>query len=305
MKLSADDLVLGYGQKVIVDNVSITIPEGEVSVLIGPNGSGKSTILRALSRLLKPEGGQVILDGYSIQTMSTKEVARKLAILPQQSTAPEAITVENLVWYGRHPHRKGIRPPTAADREAVDWAIESTGLADLRTRPVDQLSGGQRQRAWIALALAQGTEILLLDEPTTFLDLSHQLDVLELCAELNREQHKTVVMVLHDVNLAAEFSHNLFVINQGRLQLQGSPATVLTRELMRDVFGIKARIMPHPITGCPMCIPLRKVRGARDSDSGATGEPPPLPADETEPDVERLQAVQPPAPSPAAQNRGN
>jgi iron complex transport system ATP-binding protein len=290
MRLLANDLVLGYGQKVIVDHVSIDIPDGEVSVLIGPNGSGKSTILRALSRLLKPEDGQVVLDGQSIQTMSTKEVARKLAILPQQSTAPEAITVENLVWYGRHPHRKAIRPPTAADQEAVDWAIESTGLADLRTRPVDQLSGGQRQRAWISLALAQGTEILLLDEPTTYLDLAHQLDVLELCAELNREQGKTIVMVLHDVNLAAEFSHNLFVIKQGQLHTQGAPTTVLTRELMRDVFGIKARIMPHPITGCPMCIPLRKVRGAPDSDSGTEPEPAAA-SQEAEVDVDDLVAA--------------
>jgi iron complex transport system ATP-binding protein len=259
MLLSASELVLSYGTKVIVDNVSVGIPEGKVTVLIGPNGSGKSTILRALSRLLKPQSGSVVLDGHSIQTMTTKQVARKLAILPQQAITPEAITVENLVWYGRHPHRRAIRPPTAADRAAVDWAIEATGLGKIRNSLVDQLSGGQRQRAWISLALAQETDILLLDEPTTFLDLSHQLDVLELCAELNRERGKTVVMVLHDVNLAAEYAHHLFVINEGQLHTQGEPSTVLTKNLMREVFGIECQIMPHPVTGKPLCIPLRKL----------------------------------------------
>jgi iron complex transport system ATP-binding protein len=259
VKLTADSLVLAYGPKVIVDGVSIRIPEGRISVLIGPNGSGKSTILRALSRLLKPQSGQVVLDGHSIQTMTTREVARKLAILPQQSTAPEAITVENLVWYGRHPHRRAILPPTPADRRAVGWAMAATGMDKFRARPVDELSGGQRQRAWISLALAQETDILLLDEPTTFLDLSHQLDVLELCAELNREQGKTIVMVLHDINLAAEYAHHLFVIRSGCLHTEGDPPAVLTSDLLRDVFGVEARVMPHPVTGAPLCIPLRKV----------------------------------------------
>src|SRR5581483_3588590 len=191
MRLSAEHLVLGYNHTVIVDEVSLEIPEGQVSVLIGPNGSGKSTILRALSRLLSPESGQVVLDGSAIRTMTTRQVARKLAILPQQSTAPESITVEDLTWFGRHPYRRAISAPTAADRAAVDWAIAATGLEHLRGACVDQLSGGQRQRAWIALALAQGTDILLLDEPTTFRDLAHQLDVLDLCATLNRTRGKT------------------------------------------------------------------------------------------------------------------
>jgi ABC-type cobalamin/Fe3+-siderophores transport system ATPase subunit len=260
MKLSGSDLVLSYGQQVIVDNVCIQIPEGKVSVLIGPNGSGKSTILRALSRLLKPRSGQVVIDGHSIQTMATREIARKLAILPQQSVAPEAITVENLVWYGRHPYRRAILPPTRADREAVDWAIAATALDKIRMSPVDELSGGQRQRAWISLALAQQTEILLRDEPTTFLDLAHQIDVLELCAELNRDQGKTIVMVLHDVNLAAEYSHHLFVIQAGRLYTEGEPSRVLTSDLMRTVFGVESRIMPHPVSGSPLCIPLRRLQ---------------------------------------------
>jgi ABC-type cobalamin/Fe3+-siderophores transport system ATPase subunit len=259
MKLSADGLVLSYGADPVVDGVTLHVPEGRISILIGPNGSGKSTILRALSRLLKPISGQVLLDGEAIRTLSTRQVARKLAILPQQATAPQEITVEQLVWYGRHPHRRLIGAPTPADRAAVEWAIEATGLTNERATQVDELSGGQRQRAWISLALAQETEILLLDEPTTFLDLSHQLDVLELCARLNREQGKTVVMVLHDVNLAAEFADRMFVIDKGRLRAQGSPEQVLTTDLMRDVFGIESQIVPHPLSGRPLCIPLRKV----------------------------------------------
>lgn len=258
MRLSAEHLVLGYGPTVIVDDVSLEVPEGEVSVLIGPNGSGKSTILRALSRLLDPESGQVVLDGHAIRTMTTKQVARKLAILPQQSTAPEAITVEDLTWFGRHPYRKAISSPTAADRAAVEWAIAATGLERLRNAPVDQLSGGQRQRAWIALALAQGTDILLLDEPTTFLDLAHQLDVLDLCAMLNHTEGKTVVMVLHDVNLAAEYAHRIFVVSDGRLRRQGTPAEVVTPELMREIFGVETMVIPHPVDGSPLCIPLPK-----------------------------------------------
>jgi iron complex transport system ATP-binding protein len=255
MKLDANDLVLSYGDAPIVDHVSLCIPEGKVTAFIGPNGSGKSTMFRALSRLLKPDSGTVVIDGSSIQSMTTKEVARRLAILPQQSTAPEAITVENLVWYGRHPHRRALGGPSAADQEAVEWAIRATGLDGIRTTSVDALSGGQRQRAWIALALAQGTDILLLDEPTTFLDLSHQLEVLELCAELNREQGKTIVMVLHDVNLAAEYCDQLFVIRSGAVYIQGTPEEVLTCELMREVFEIDAQIMPHPVSGHPLCIP--------------------------------------------------
>jgi iron complex transport system ATP-binding protein len=260
MRLSAEHLVLGYNHTVIVDDVSLEIPEGQVSVLIGPNGSGKSTILRALSRLLSPESGQVVLDGHVIRTMTTRQVARKLAILPQQSTAPESITVEDLTWFGRHPYRRAISAPTAADRAAVDWAIAATGLEHLRTACVDQLSGGQRQRAWIALALAQGTDILLLDEPTTFLDLAHQLDVLDLCATLNRTQGKTVVMVLHDVNLAAEYAHQIFVVSGGRLCRQGTPAEVITPELMRETFGVETMVVPHPVDGSPLCIPLPKHR---------------------------------------------
>ncbi len=258
MKLAADDLVLSYGAATIVDHVSLHIPDGKVSAFIGPNGSGKSTIFRALARLLRPRHGAVVIDGAAIGSMTTKEVARKLAILPQQPVTPESITVEDLVWYGRHPHRKPLVAPGAADREAVDWAIRATQLEGLRDHAVDALSGGQRQRAWIALALAQDTSILLLDEPTTFLDLSHQLEVLELCAELNREQGKTIVMVLHDVNLAAEYCDHLFVIRSGQVFTQGSPEEVLTRELIRAVFDVETQVIRHPVSGRPLCIPCAK-----------------------------------------------
>jgi ABC-type cobalamin/Fe3+-siderophores transport system ATPase subunit len=258
VKLAADDLVLSYGAAPIVDHVTLHIPEGKVSAFLGPNGSGKSTIFRALARLLRPRHGSVVIDGTAIGSMTTKQVARKLAILPQQPVTPESITVEDLIWYGRHPHRKPLVASGAADREAVEWAIRATQLEGLRAHPVDALSGGQRQRAWIALALAQDTSILLLDEPTTFLDLSHQLEVLELCAELNRDRGKTIVMVLHDVNLAAEFCDHLFVIKNGQVFTQGSPEQVLTRELIRDVYDVDAQVIPHPVSGRPLCIPCAK-----------------------------------------------
>ncbi|MEZ2390156.1 ABC transporter ATP-binding protein [bacterium RCC_150] len=254
MILTAENLVLSYGDKPIVNGASLTIPEGKVTGFLGPNGSGKSTIFRALSRLLKPDAGAVLIDGATIASMSTKAVARQLAILPQQSAAPDSISVEDLVWYGRHPYRHAFGSPSAEDRALVDWALEVTELGDLRTAHVDALSGGQRQRAWIALALAQGTETLLLDEPTTFLDISHQLEVLELCVELNRTQGKTIVMVLHEINQASEYCDHLVVIRKGEIFRQGPPAEVLTQELMKEVFAVDAQIIPHPLTRHPMCI---------------------------------------------------
>jgi iron complex transport system ATP-binding protein len=257
MRLQADGMELAYDDKIVARDLSIVVPDGQVSVLIGPNGSGKSTALRALARLLRPSSGSVILDGRSIHSMSTKEVARRLAILPQLLIAPESITVEDLVWFGRHPYRGSLRAPSAECRDTVEWALEVTGGAEIRDRQVDQLSGGQRQRAWIALCLAQGTDLVLLDEPTTFLDIAYQIDVLDLLADLNREQNKTIVMVLHDVNQAAEYAQNVFVLSQGALVGQGPPEAVLTHEMMREVFGIESQILPHPVSGKPLCVPLR------------------------------------------------
>ncbi|MFC6160033.1 ABC transporter ATP-binding protein [Kribbella sp. NPDC058693] len=257
MRLQAQGVQLAYDQHVIAKDLTLTIPDGKVSVLIGPNGSGKSTALRALARLLPPSKGSVILDGKSIQDTSTKEVARLLAILPQVLVAPESISVEDLVWFGRHPHRVSLKVPSAADKEAVEWAMAVTRTAELRHQHVDQLSGGQRQRVWIALCLAQGTDLILLDEPTTYLDVAYQLEVLDLLHQLNQEQGKTVAMVLHDFNMAAEYADHVFVMKSGKLVTEGTPEDVFTCEIIRDVFGVESKVVPHPVSGKPMCIPLR------------------------------------------------
>lgn len=257
MRLSARHVDLCYESVVVAEDLSIDIPDGRVSVLIGPNGSGKSTLLRALARLLKPRCGEIVLDGEAIHSLSTKEVARRLAILPQVLVTPESITVEDLVWFGRHPYRRSLVAPNPEDRAAVEWALEATNTAPLRQEPVDQLSGGQRQRAWIALALAQGTDLVLLDEPTTFLDIAYQLEVLDLLSELNRTSGKTIVMVLHDINLAAEYADYVFVMSEGCLLGEGPPEEILTVATMRRVFGIDAHIGVHPTSGRPLFLPIR------------------------------------------------
>src|SRR3954453_17229644 len=256
MRLSASNLALNYDDVVVATDLSIEVPDGQVSVLIGPNGSGKSTLLRALARLLKPKGGAVVLDGKEIRDYSTKEVARRLAILPQVLIAPEAITIEELVAYGRYPPPRAVPGLRDEDREAIEGAMRVTNTIDLRDRPVDQLSGGQRQRAWIALVLAQGTDLILLDKPTTFLDIAYQLEVLELLKHLNEAEGKTIVMVLHDINMACEYSQRLFALRDGTLIAQGDPREVLKASLIRDVFGIDAHIIHHPTSGAPMCIPI-------------------------------------------------
>jgi ABC-type cobalamin/Fe3+-siderophores transport system ATPase subunit len=256
LRLAGSNLALHYDEVVVATDLSIEVPDGQVSVLIGPNGSGKSTLLRALARLLKPKGGAVVLDGREIHEYSTKEVARRLAILPQTLISPESITVEELVAYGRFPQRRTIGGMRDEDREAIDWALTVTGMRDLRDRPVDQLSGGQRQRAWIALVLAQGTDLILLDEPTTFLDIAYQLEVLELLRHLNEAEGKTIVMVLHDINSACEYAHKLFALRGGVMVAEGDPRVVLTAELIRTVFGIDSHILGHPTSGAPMCVPI-------------------------------------------------
>lgn len=256
MRLTASQLTLQYENVVVATDLSLTLPDGQVSVLIGPNGSGKSTLLRALARLLKPRVGEVLLDGKEINSFSTKEVARRLAILPQLLISPESITVEELVAYGRFPQRRTIGGLRDEDREAIDWALDVTGMDALRTRAVDQLSGGQRQCAWVALVLAQGTDLILLDEPTTFLDVAHQLDVLELLRRLNAEQGKTIVMVLHDINMASEYAHWMFALRDGTIVAEGKPNDILTRELVREVFGIDSHIIDHPTSQTRLCVPL-------------------------------------------------
>ncbi|MFI6870487.1 ABC transporter ATP-binding protein [Nocardia sp. NPDC050406] len=259
--LATQDLALHYGDRRIIDGLDLELPGGAVTAIVGPNACGKSTLLRGLSRLLRPTGGAVTLDGADIHRMSARALALRLGLLPQQPITPEAITVEALVRLGRYPHQRMLRPWSAADQSAVENALRRTGTDDLRDQQVDQLSGGQRQRVWIALALAQDTDLLLLDEPTTFLDLRHQLDILDLVAELHAEAGRTVIMVLHDLGQAARYADHLVVLHDGRLAAAGPPAEILDAELVRTVFGVDCRVVPDPETGTPLVIPTR--RGAR------------------------------------------
>jgi iron complex transport system ATP-binding protein len=256
VRLRAEDVRLAYGDHVVVDGLDLDVVSGTVTAVIGPNGCGKSTLLRALGRLLKPTGGQVLLDGKRIDRTPTKEVAKVLGMLPQSPTAPEGLTVADLVARGRHPHQAWYRQWSGDDEEAVATALEWTGIADLAARPVDELSGGQRQRAWISMALAQGTDLLLLDEPTTFLDLAHQVEVLELVRRLHREAGRTVVMVLHDLNLAARYADRLVAMRAGRVVAAGAPAEVVTEPLLAEVFGLDARVIPDPVSGTPLVVPI-------------------------------------------------
>ncbi|MGW0391049.1 ABC transporter ATP-binding protein [Streptomyces sp. NPDC003042] len=258
-ELATQSLNLRYGNRVIIDGLDLTIPGSAVTAIVGPNACGKSTLLRGLVRLLDPASGTVTLDGADVHRMPARVLARRMGLLPQQPVTPEAITVESLVRLGRFPHQRMLSPWSKADQAAVEEALERTGTAALRDQPVDQLSGGQRQRAWIALALAQDTELLLLDEPTTFLDLRHQLDVLNLVADLHAEAGRTVVMVLHDLGQAARYADHLVVLDAGKLAAAGPPAEVLTAELVESVFQVPCRVVPDPETGTPLVIPSARV----------------------------------------------
>ncbi|AGK80312.1 ABC-transport system [Streptomyces microflavus DSM 40593] len=254
--LEARDVRLGYGDREIVPGLSVTVPPGRITVIVGPNACGKSTLLRAMARLLVPSAGAVLLNGRSIQEMPTKEVAAVLGILPQSPTAPEGITVSDLVGRGRYPHQGFFRRWSAEDDEAVAQALLSTDVLELADRPVDELSGGQRQRVWIAMALAQHTDILLLDEPTTFLDASHQLDVLDLLTDLNRERGVTMVAVLHDLNLACRYADHMIAMKDGRILAEGRPADIVTEELVGEVFGMRCSVIEDPASATPMVVPL-------------------------------------------------
>lgn len=254
-RLNTVGLNIAYEDRLIVENLNIEIPQGQITALVGANGSGKSTILKTMARIMQPKGGSVLLDGKSIHKQSTREVAKQLAILPQNPTAPEGLTVTELVSYGRFPYQKGFGSLKAEDRKMVEWAIGVTGMQDFHDRPIDQLSGGQRQRAWIAMALAQDTDILFLDEPTTFLDMAHQLEVLQLLEQLNANAGRTIVMVVHDLNHAARYAHHMIAIKKGKAQAVGSPVEVMKPDMLRDVFGIEADIVTDPRTGVPLCLP--------------------------------------------------
>jgi iron complex transport system ATP-binding protein len=253
--LSAEALALGYGDRVIIEGLDLQIPPGRITAIVGANGCGKSTLLRALSRLIPARSGHVVLDGKALHSRPTKEVARTLGLLPQSPIAPEGIAVADLVGRGRHPHQKLLARWSARDYEVVAQSLEATGTSDLADRAVDELSGGQRQRVWIAMALAQETDILLLDEPTTFLDVAHQVEVLDLLTDLNRERGTTIVMVLHDMNMASRYADHLFALRDGRIVASGPPSEVVTSELIRDVFDLDALVVPDPVSGAPIVLP--------------------------------------------------
>ncbi|XXZ52546.1 ABC transporter ATP-binding protein [Streptomyces cavourensis] len=257
-RLAARGVTVGYGGRAVIDDLDVEIPPGVVTTIIGPNGCGKSTLLRTLTRLLKPADGTVVLDGKNIAKLRTRDVAKKLGLLPQAPVAPEGLTVGDLVARGRHPHQSWLRQWSSDDAGVVERALTMTGVADLADRPVDSLSGGQRQRVWISMTLAQGTDLLLLDEPTTYLDLAHAIDVLDLVDDLH-ESGCTVVMVLHDLNLAARYSDNLIVMRSGRILAQGHPRDVITAELLHEAFGLQAAVIDDPVGDRPLIVPIGRT----------------------------------------------
>ncbi|KDA04702.1 iron dicitrate ABC transporter ATP-binding protein [Microbacterium sp. CH12i] len=254
--LSAEGVTLAYGDRTVIEGLDLRIAPGKITAIVGGNGCGKSTLLRALARLLSPASGQVVLDGKSVHSRPTKEVARVLGLLPQSPIAPEGIAVADLVGRGRHPHQKVLARWSAHDYEVVADALEATGISDLADRSVDELSGGQRQRVWIAMSLAQETDILLLDEPTTFLDVAHQVEVLDLLTDLSVSRGTTIVMVLHDLNLAARYADELVAMKDGRVHALGAPSEILTHTLVEEVFGMANQITTDPVSGKPMVTPI-------------------------------------------------
>ncbi|AWE49506.1 MULTISPECIES: ABC transporter ATP-binding protein [Streptomyces] len=269
-RLSADNVTLAYDQRVIAEQLSVEIPDHSFTVIVGPNACGKSTLLRALSRMLKPAEGRVLLDGKAIQSIPPKKVARTLGLLPQSSIAPDGITVADLVGRGRYPHQGILRQWSAEDERVVRESMEQTGVAELADRYVDELSGGQRQRVWIAMALAQQTPLLLLDEPTTYLDIQHQIDVLDLCAELHEEQGRTLVAVLHDLNHAARYATHLIALREGRVVAEGAPGDVVTAELVEEVFGLRCQVIDDPETGTPLVVPAARKARTKAAVTGAS-----------------------------------
>ncbi|MGC4806174.1 ABC transporter ATP-binding protein [Micromonospora sp. DT233] len=267
--LAVEQLTLGYADRVVVESLDLAVPAGAITAIVGANACGKSTLLRAMSRLLSPRAGHVLLDGKQVHRMPAKQLARTLGLLPQSPTAPEGITVADLVGRGRNPHQRMLSRWSRDDDAAVAAALDATQTAQLADRPVDELSGGQRQRVWIAMALAQQTDLLLLDEPTTFLDVSHQVEVLDLLTDLNRTRGTTIVMVLHDLNLAARYADHLIALAAGRLYAAGEPARVLTEECVRAVFGLESRVIVDPTSGKPLMLPIGRHH--------VTGRPSPAP----------------------------
>ncbi|MBY0124190.1 ABC transporter ATP-binding protein [Bacillus sp. S/N-304-OC-R1] len=266
-----EGLTLSYGDSIIINELDLNIPKGEITVFIGGNGCGKSTLLRSIARLLKPKSGSILLEGEAIAKLSTKEVARKMAILPQSPVAPEGLTVLQLVKQGRYPYQTWLKQWSVEDEKKVNDALMATGLESLKDRAVDSLSGGQRQRAWIAMTLAQDTDTILLDEPTTYLDMTHQIDILDLLFELNEKEKRTVVMVLHDLNLACRYAHNIVAIKDQKIYAQGKPENVITCSLVKNVFEMDCEVTTDPLFGTPLCIPYGKGRYIFKKDGTGNG----------------------------------
>ena len=259
-RINTDKLTLSYGKNTIIDELDLAIPKGKITVLIGGNGCGKSTLLRSTARLLKPASGTILLDGEAIANLPTKEVAKKMAILPQSPSAPEGLTVLQLVKQGRYPYQTWLKQWSAEDEAVVQNAMAVTGMIELQDRSVDELSGGQRQRAWIAMTLAQDTDTILLDEPTTYLDMTHQIEILDLLFDLNEKEQRTIVMVLHDLNLACRYAHHIVAIKDKGVYAQGAPENIISSELVKEVFQMECQITLDPLFGTPLCIPYGKGR---------------------------------------------
>ena len=270
--LNVENLTLGYGDRTVIDSLDLVVPPGKVTAIIGANACGKSTLLRSMSRLLAPRSGHVLLDGKAVHSIPAKQLARTLGLLPQSPVAPEGIAVSDLVGRGRHPHQKMLARWSERDYAVVAQALQDTGTTELADRAVDELSGGQRQRVWIAMALAQETDVLLLDEPTTFLDVAHQIEVLDLLTDLNQARGTTIVMVLHDINLAARYADHVFAMRSGRVVASGPPSEVITDALIREVFDLDCVVVPDPVSGTPIVLPRGRhhVRGVATSASSPT-----------------------------------
>ncbi|WP_200926579.1 ABC transporter ATP-binding protein [Sphaerimonospora mesophila] len=262
-RLGGSGLTLAYDRRVIAEDLTVAIPDRSFTVIVGPNACGKSTLLRALSRTLKPAAGSVLLDGRDIAALPAKKIARVLGLLPQTSIAPDGITVADLVGRGRYPHQSLLRQWSREDERVVRESMAATGVADLAARPVDELSGGQRQRVWIAMALAQETPLLLLDEPTTYLDIAHQIEILDLCARLHEEEGRTLVAVLHDLNHAARYATHLIAMRDGRVVASGTPKEIVTADLMHEVFRLPCRVIDDPETGTPLVVPAARRSAGR------------------------------------------
>ena len=263
-RLVAEAVSLGYGDRTVIDRLSLVVPDGAVTAVVGANACGKSTLLKGMARLLRPTAGAVLLDGEQIHRMPTRQVARTLGLLPQAPVTPEGVSVVDLVSRGRHPHQAAMRRWSAADDAAVAEAMALTGTTELAERDVDELSGGQRQRVWVAMALAQGTDLLLLDEPTTYLDVAHQMELLELLRDLNAARGTTIVMVLHELTLAARFADHLVAMCDGRVVATGTPHEVLTEATVQEVFGLACRVIPDPVAGTPLVVPLGRATERND-----------------------------------------